>query len=134
MLDQYINTTLAAGDVTDVQVGTWSSSTPLAVNGPFVRKISISADGPTFGYTLFFAPAALAVANDIVVVGSRAEIDVTLVNPSGVITVANANLNCDMRVPRNLATTAIPMTLRLSTSGKVGTGIVRVTWSWGDPL
>jgi len=133
MLDQYIEHDMAAGDVTDELVASWSTSTPLAVNGPFVRKVSISVAGPTFGYTLFFAPAAGAAADDIVIVGSRSAIDVTFVNPSGAITVANANLNCDMRVPRN-GVLATPMTLRISTSGKAGAGTVRVTWSWGDPL
>lgn len=137
MLNQYIEHTMAAGDVTGELVAAWSTSTPNAVDGPLIRKISISCAGPTFGITLYFAAIAAAAEEDIVVAYSTDAIDVTLVPPTAALVVANQVMDCPagLVVPRlGDDLLAVPMSLFVSTSGKVDTGRIRVVWTWGNPL
>lgn len=132
---QYTQFPMVAGDQAGALVQAWSNANPAIVEGPSIHSIKISAAGPTFGITLYFAPLAASPAEDVVIVYSSAAIPVSLVNPSGAIVVANASLDClEYLVPRNtVAGVQSFMSLFVTTSGKVGVGVIRMQWKWGDP-
>lgn len=132
---QYTQFVMPAGDQASALVQAWSMSAPANTEGPSLHSVKISAAGPTFGITLYFAVAAASAAEDVVIVYSNAAIPVSLVNPSGTITVANASMDClEFLVPRNvIAAVPTPMSLFVTTTGKVGVGRIRMAWKIGDP-
>lgn len=125
----YDSFAMVAGDQADALVFTFVPGNP-SLEGPRLHAVYLSADAPAFGWTLFFAPGAAAIEDNIVVLDSRAAIDVTPVNPVAA-PVVNLSSNCMRLVPMDVVGT--PFTLRVTTTGKVGTGIIRIVWSWENP-
>lgn len=122
--------TMVAGDQADALVFQFPAAISPSAS-PIIQAITLSADAPAFGWVLYFAPAALAAQDDIVVLDSIATIAETLVAPHGGTQVVNRNVRCDMFPVARAG--LVPMGLRVTTSGKVGTGIIRIQWHWADP-
>jgi hypothetical protein len=121
---------LAAGDQTDELVLAWPSYSP-SQNGPEILSIYLSsADGTAYDWTLFFAPTAAAIAEDVVVIASG-EVGVADPDPSVGVDVANSRSECSRLVP---FASGAPMPLRVTTSGKTGAGTIRIAWRWGDGM
>lgn len=121
--------TMVAGDQADALVFQFPA-VPTPSSGPVIQAITLSAVGPAFSWTLFFAPAVAAAAGDIVVLDSIA-IAATVIDPVAATPVVNRNLRCKDYPVARLG--SVPMGLRVTTSGKVGTGIIRIQWNWKDP-
>lgn len=130
---EYATFDMVAGDQADELVIAWPTPPATApVDGPIIRSWDMSADAPAFGWTLFFAPAAGAIQDDIVVVDSVTAVGLTVVAPHTATQVANRAMSCDQIVPRTIA--GVVMGLRVTTSGKTGTGRIRIAWEWATPL
>lgn len=119
---------LIAGDQTDFQLRAWVTLGPSAV-GPVLQMVTISSE-LAFDWTLFFADGVGAAPRDVVVADS-ATAEATIVAPV-TVQIGNRSRWCPMLVPRNQATGLLPMTLRLSTSGKTNVARVRIAWNWWE--
>ena len=125
------------GEATDLLVVDFSvASGALPANNawtPVIYSIHLSAEEPTFDWTLFFATAAgEGDASDIPIMDSRADIPVTEVDPTATSGgVVNRAMVCaeGEPVPRDITANA-PMQLRVSTFGKTTPGTIRVRWEW----
>lgn len=126
-----------AGEETDLLVVDFSvASAGLPANPswtPVLYSVHLSADDPTFSWTLFFATAAAeGDPEDIPIRDSQADIPATIVDPTGTSgPVINRTMVCPEGepVPRDIAAN-LPMMLRLSTLGKTTPGTIRVGWDW----
>lgn len=99
-----------------------------------IKSIKLSAVGPAFGWTLFFAPTAAAARENIVVIDSTATVPVNAgPNPAASGAVVNRAIDsCECIVP--VSASGIPFDIRVTTSGKVGVGTIRIVWDFFDGI
>jgi hypothetical protein len=116
---------MVAGDQTDALV----LSSPQFYS---ISSVKLSGIGPAYSWTLYFAPAAAAAPIDIVVVDSG-DVPETVVAPHTGIQVVSVALDClQFLVPTDV--NGVAMDLFVSTSGKVGTGRLRIVWDGVGPF
>jgi hypothetical protein len=100
---------------------------------PVLYGVWLSAQGPTFDWTLFYAQAAAeGDAEDIPILDSREDVPATLVDPTATSgEVINRSMVCPEGepVPRDTVANE-PMQLRVTTFGKTTPGTIRVGWDW----
>ncbi len=122
----------AAGDAADALVIDFGVVSPLPISQGLVLKIhswALSVVGPAFLWTLYMAPAALAAAEDCVILDSRT-VEATVLDPQATATsVANLIMVCPTIVWPG-APTSVATQLRVTTSGKGANGRLRLAWDW----
>jgi hypothetical protein len=126
----YATFEVITGAQTDELVLAWPTM-PSDSSSPVLKSIWLSAEGPVWGWCLFFAPAVGAAVRDLVIVDSRLELPITTVAPAAT-QVVNLAINClEFPVPREAG---VPMGLRFTTTGKTTqVGRLRLQWSLEDP-
>lgn len=117
-------TALSSGDIQLAANPAWT---------PVLYGVWLSAQEPSFDWTLFWATAAgETVAQDIPILDSRADIPATETDTTAAAgNVVNRSMVCaeGEPIPRDIVANA-PMTLRVTTFGKTTPGTIRVAWDW----